>query len=307
MIKKSIQNIILFSMCLLFCSCGVNQVSNSKPVASSVESDEVNENNLPEWFETSKINHEVSEYLETTYRMDNFRRLDKNLIYLENSVIPYELYYLGECKKDFDQRFILVKLKLEPEQYTLEPNVVFTVNVSSEIQRDCLDTDMLNNFANDDSLPVVAEGTFKVGEAYKPEFKNFVGKESFLEEIKELVRNRYFNEHPEPADQPIFYGRTKAKEVYIMDFDEGCLHYRGFAMIVYTEDGKVYTAPLWYSTYDHCFYCEEFEHRNEDVFLVSELEAAQDGKLKEVADYCKRFKENAICKMTWDDSEETAK
>ena len=47
--------------------------------------------------------------------------------------------------------------------------------------------------------------------------------------------------------------------------------------------------------------------RNEDVFLVSELEAAQDGKLKEVADYCKRFKENAICKMTWDDSEETAK
>ena len=305
--KISIQSFILFSLCLLFCSCGVNHASNSKPVVSPVEKDEVDENNLPEWFNTTKINYEVSEYLETTYRMDNFRRLDKNLIYLENSVIPYELYYLGECKKDFDQRFILVKLKLEPEQYTLEPNVVFRVNVSSEIQRDCLDDDMLNNFANDDSLPVVAEGTFKVGEAYKPEFKNFEGKESVLEKIKTPIRNTYFKEHPEPAYQPIFYGKTKAKEVYILDFDEGCLHYNRFAMIIYTENGKVYLAPLWYCIEDHRFYCDEREHMNEDVFLVSELEAAQDGELKEVADYCKRFKENAICKMTWDDSEETAK
>ena len=60
--------------------------------------------------------------------------------------------YLGECVKDVDKRFILVKLKLEPEQYTIYPNVVFRVNVSSEIQRDCLDDDMLNNLANDDSL-----------------------------------------------------------------------------------------------------------------------------------------------------------
>lgn len=302
MIKKFILSVITLSICFGLCSCGVKNTKNSSSIASSIKDLEDNKenSNLPDWLDASKVDSEVSLYLKTSYNMDNFNTLDRRTVYLENSVIPYDIYYLGACVEDITDEYILVKLNLKSGQTTNEPNVVFSINASSEIEHTTLDSNLLEKYKEDKDLEAVAQGEFTVGAAEKLECEDFEGKDDVLKDIKSLVRDRYFNNNPDETNEPVYNGKTKTKEVYVLNFDEGCWKYNRFAMLVYTEDGTVYTAPLWCSADDRKFYCDEGTNSDRDGYQVSELNSADKGELKEVADYCERLKQNAICKITWE-------
>lgn len=151
---------------------------------------------------------------------------------------------------------------------------------------------------NDTTLEKIGEGEFTIGDPYHPTFEDYDQKEEVLNEIKKVLRNKYFTEISEPSEQPVFYDHTKAKEVYLLDFDEGCVKYNQYRVVIYTEDGYVYQGVLFYRYEDERFICQESGTGYMIYYKESDLENPKDKRLKVAADYIERIKKYSICKIT---------
>jgi len=289
--------VFTFFLCLLF-GCGKKSEQVNVPRVTHLIENKQNETNLPDFLNAVKINENVKEYFETFNKMLNFDADTNSPSKVENMDISYEIYYLGNLGDGVSGRYILARITSDCQAFIDRHDTVFSVDESNEIQLAFLDAEKASKYINEGKVLPFSEDSFNVGDAYNPIFKDFEEKDRILKQIKKLIVDRYFNQNPKSENEPVYYGQSKTKEVYVLDFDEGCWKYNQFRMIVYSEDGKVYRGFIWYSKEDKKFYFDEGTNQTRKGYKVSEVNEAESGELKEIADYCNRVKDNAICKMT---------
>ncbi|WP_455719055.1 hypothetical protein [Anaerosporobacter sp.] len=249
-----------------------------------------------------KIIKQVNEYLVTKYKMINFSLNEEEEFLFPNSVIYYDVYYIGKCVKYSSDEYLLVKLNLKDEILSNESEEryhTFKICDNGEIEFKYIDdpnnVNLYDAVISDTSLERIASGESSIGNPYHLEFEDFDQKDDILKEIKEVIRNRYFMQNDDPVYQPLFYDEAKASEVYVLDFDEGCVKYNEFTMLVYTDDGNVYNGVLYYSVPDQKFYCAEAATSSIKKYNVKELNNAESGNLKYISDYFERVKKYSIC------------
>ncbi|SHK57789.1 hypothetical protein SAMN02745136_02852 [Anaerocolumna jejuensis DSM 15929] len=307
--KKLILILILASISLIGCSKNGQSAGLAPNEKEDVSTDDIKfADKFPD-VTVAIIKNEVNQYMITKYKMLNFSAYKEDEVTFANSTIPYEIFYIGNCIKHSSDEYILVKLNLDkdiyPEYYydinTLNQTFIISKDgeIGPNIPNDATNENLFENIVNKaEDFEQIASGEFTIGEPYNPEFKEFDKKEKILDEIKQVIRNRYFSVNKDPVNQPIFYDTAKATEVYVLNFDEGCVKYNQYTILIYTDDGNVYQGVLSYSFLDQKYICQENATSDIRYYSVDELKNATGGRLKQVSNYFDRIKQNAVCVIT---------
>lgn len=259
-IRKLILISLLFSICFMMaCNIDNTNVKNGnkdgyedKKDISSISSNEIYAN-LSEDSVIETINNYYVDY----YRNGIIRDVGES--FNAGKELSYDVYYAGD-------NYLLLKFKTY-EDKDLYYNATFYINNNLSIEnKRILDYDKLDNMYSSE-LTQICSSSFYIPKKAEIVFKDYEEKKEFLKQLEQLIWYRYFDYSDEkPAsDNPIFYEKTKAIKVDLLDFDSITTIYR---VLVYTADGYVYEVSIKYNDSNKQF---EISENPEACFRIDDI------------------------------------